>query len=226
MPHRREGTLSFGARPGCDVLPAASNFKPAPSGSCGAGASVLAVSREETQHSSLLRVRVVSRWLWSVRTLPKDAATARLSPPSSRPWCDVPAAASSFMPAPRGSRGAGAWTLAVSGDEAQHSSLLCVRAVPRSFWSVRILPKNAALARRLLLLSERARYGVSAAASSAKPAPCVPHGAGAQALAVSWKEAQHSTLLRARLAALVLVGVFSTKERSPDEMLLSFGARP
>ena len=130
------------------------------------------------------------------------------------------------MPAPRGSRGAGAWTLAVSGDEAQHSSLLCVRAVPRSFWSVRILPKNAALARRLLLLSERARYGVSAAASNAKPAPCVPHGAGAQALAVSWKEAQHSTLLRARLAALVLVGVFSTKERSPDEMLLSFGARP
>ena len=85
--------------------------------------------------------------------------------------------------------------------------------------------KGAALARRLFLLSERARYGVSAAASNAKPAPCVPHGAGAQALAVSRKEAQHSTLLRARLAALVLVGVFSTKERCPDEMLLSFGAK-
>ena len=144
----------------------------------------------------------------------------------ARPLCDVPAAASNFKPAPRCSCGARAWTLAVSGDEAQHSSLLCVRAVPRSFWSVRILPKNAALARRPLLLSERARYGVSAAASSAKPAPCLPHGAGAQALAVSGKEAQHSTLLRARLAALVLVGAFSTKERCPDEMLLSFGARP
>ena len=72
--------MSFGARPWCDVLPAASNFKPAPSGSCGAGASVLAVSGEETQHSSLLRVRVVLRWSWSVRILPKSAATARPPP--------------------------------------------------------------------------------------------------------------------------------------------------
>ena len=78
--------LPFGARPWCDVPAAASNFKPAPRGSRGEGAAALAVSGEETQHSSLLRMRVVSRWLWSVRTLPKDAATARLSPPSSRPW--------------------------------------------------------------------------------------------------------------------------------------------
>ena len=49
----------------------------------------------------------------------------------ARPWCDVPAAASNFKPAPRGSRGAGASVLAVSGEETQHSSLLCVRAVPR-----------------------------------------------------------------------------------------------
>jgi hypothetical protein len=38
---------------------------------------------EEAQHSSLLSVRVVPRWLWSVLTLPKDAATARLSSPSA-----------------------------------------------------------------------------------------------------------------------------------------------
>ena len=55
--------LPFGARPWCDVPAAASNFKPAPLGFCGAGASVLAVSGEETQHSSLLRVRVVPQWL-------------------------------------------------------------------------------------------------------------------------------------------------------------------
>ena len=58
-----ERALSFGARPWCDVLAAASNFKPAPRGSRGAGASVLAVSGEETQHSSLLCVRLVPRWL-------------------------------------------------------------------------------------------------------------------------------------------------------------------
>ena len=149
-------------------------------------------------------------------------------PFGARSWYNVLAAATNLMPAPRGSHGAGASVLAVSENVAQHSSLLCVRAVPRSLWSLLFLSKGkgAAPARRLVLLSERARYSVPAAASSAKPAPCLPHGAGAQVLAVSGKEAQHSTLLRTRLAALVLVGAFSTKERCPDEMLLSFGARP
>ena len=72
-----------------------------------------------------------------------------LLPIGARPWCDVPATASNSKPAPRVSRGAGVWTLAVSGDEARYSSLLCVRAV----WSVRILPKDAEPARRLFLLS-------------------------------------------------------------------------
>jgi hypothetical protein len=79
-----ETSLLFGARPWCDVPAAASNFKPAPRVSCGAGASALAVSREEARHSSLLRVRVVPRWLWSALTLPKDAVTARYSSPSAR----------------------------------------------------------------------------------------------------------------------------------------------
>jgi hypothetical protein len=39
---------------------------------------------KEAQHSSLLSVRVVPRWLWSVLTLPKDAVTARLSSSSAR----------------------------------------------------------------------------------------------------------------------------------------------
>ena len=60
-----ERPLSFGAQWWCVVPTAASYFKPVPRGSRGAGAPVLAVFREETQHSSLLRVRVVPRWLWS-----------------------------------------------------------------------------------------------------------------------------------------------------------------
>jgi hypothetical protein len=79
-----ETSLPFGARPFCDVPAAASNFKPAPRGSCGAGAAALAVSGEETQHSSLLCVRVVPRWLWPELTLPTDAVTARYSSPSAR----------------------------------------------------------------------------------------------------------------------------------------------
>ena len=75
-----ERPLSLGARSWCDVLAAASNFKTAPRGSCGAGASVLAVFREETQYSSFLHVRAVPRWLWSVLTLPRGAAPANVSP--------------------------------------------------------------------------------------------------------------------------------------------------
>ena len=46
---RRAGErhLSFGVRPWCDVLAAASNAKPAPRVSRGAGAPALSVSREE-----------------------------------------------------------------------------------------------------------------------------------------------------------------------------------
>ena len=78
----------------------------------------------------------------------------------------------------------------------------------------------------ILPFGSRPWCDVPAAASSFMPAPRGSRDAGASALAVSKKEAQHSTLLRARLAALILVGAFYTKERCPDEMLLSFGARP
>jgi hypothetical protein len=54
-----ERARSFGARPWCDVPAVASNSKPAPRGSRGAGASVLAVFREETQYSSFLHVRAI-----------------------------------------------------------------------------------------------------------------------------------------------------------------------
>ena len=127
-----ETALSFGARPWCDMTAATSNFKPEPRVSRSTGASALAVSGMEAQHSSLLRVRAVLRSMWPDFTLSKGAATARcFSSSAQKPWCDVPAAASNSKPAPRGSRGEDAAALAVSGKEAQHSSLIRARAVPR-----------------------------------------------------------------------------------------------
>ena len=97
---------------------------------------MLAVSGKEAHHSSLLRVRAVPRWLWSAFTLPKDKGRCdgeMLLPFGATPWCDVPAVFSNFKPAPRVSRGAGTSALAVSGEGAQHSTLMRVRAVLR--WS-------------------------------------------------------------------------------------------
>ena len=82
-----ERARSFGARPWRDVPAAASNSKPAPRVSRDAGASVLAVFREEAQYSSFLHVRAVPRWLWSVLTLPKGAAPARRLSPSAHDRC-------------------------------------------------------------------------------------------------------------------------------------------
>ena len=61
--------LSFGARPWCDVLAAASSTKPAPRVSRSAGAPALAVSMEEAQHSTFLSARAVPRWLRSAHIL-------------------------------------------------------------------------------------------------------------------------------------------------------------
>ena len=72
-----ETALSFGARPWCDMTAATSNFKPAPRVSRSTGASALAVSGMEAQHSSLLRVRAVLRSIWPVFILSNGAATAR-----------------------------------------------------------------------------------------------------------------------------------------------------
>jgi hypothetical protein len=77
----------------------------------------------------------------------------------------------------------------------------------------------------LLPFGSRPWCDVPAAASSFMPAPRGSRDAGASALAVSLKEAQHSTLLRTRRAALVLVGAHFTEGRYPGEILLSFGAR-
>ena len=126
-----ETAPSLGARPWCDVPAAASNFKPAPRDSRDAGASALSVSGKEAQHSACC-ARAVLRWS-VICLLPTKGRCDSERPLSfgAQPWCDVPAAASNFKPAPRGLRGAGAAALAVSGEETQHSSLLRVRVVPR-----------------------------------------------------------------------------------------------
>ena len=104
---------------------------PAPRNSRDAGASALSVSGKEAQHSALLRTRRATLVL--ICLLPTKGRCDSERPLSfgAQPWCDVPAAASNFKPAPRGLRGAGAAALAVSGEETQHSSLLRVRVVPQ-----------------------------------------------------------------------------------------------
>ena len=200
-PHRREASLFRRAavvrRASCDLQRQAS-------------AACLAQRRragarclwEEAQHSSLLRVRAVLRSLWPVFALSKALRQREASLFRRAPWCDVPAAASNAKPAPRGSRGAGAAALAVSGEETQHSSLLRARAVPRWLWSVRTLPKGAAPARGLSPSSRAVVRRASCSLQLQASAAC-SRGAGAPALAVSGEEAQHSSLLRARRAALV-----------------------
>jgi hypothetical protein len=150
-----ERSLSFGTQPWYDVPGAASSAKPA---SCHAaqprqrslslgrrGVALELASRARraaivVEGSSLVEVRRTGE-----RTLFTDATA----------WCDVPAAASNFKPAPRVSRGTGASALAVSGMKTQHSSLLRVRAVPRSMWSVFTLSKGTATARCFLFFGAK-----------------------------------------------------------------------
>ena len=67
--HAGERHLSFGVWPWCDVLAAASNAKPAPRVSRGAGAPALSVSREEARYTSFLRARAVLHCVWSYAAL-------------------------------------------------------------------------------------------------------------------------------------------------------------
>ena len=101
----------------------------------------------------------------------------------------------------------------------------CARAVLRWLWSAHALGKGTALTRGLSP-SARGR----GATSQLRP-PRISrllcgtreHGT---ALAVSREEAQHASLLRARRAALVVVGPCTRQGHCPDKRPLSFGARP
>ena len=92
-------------------------------------AGAIAVSREEVQHLSLLRVRAFPRWLQSVHGLQEDTVPARYLSSSA----SARGAACQLRPATpskrRVSRNAGA--IAVPWEEVQHLSLLRVRAFLR-----------------------------------------------------------------------------------------------
>ena len=120
-------------------------------------------------------------------------------PFGARSWCNVLAAASNLMLAPRGSHGAGASVFAVSGNVAQHSSLLCLRAVPRSLWSLLFLSKGKGCCAGETPLSlkrtsavRRASCGLQSQASAVCPtrrrrasARCVLEGGAALDLAAA-----------------------------------------
>jgi len=122
-----------------------------------------------------------------------------------RPWCDVPAAAFSFMPAPRGSRDAGASALAVSGKEAQHSTLLRTRRAALVLTC--LLPANERCAsERPLSFGAQPWCDVSAAASSAKPVSCHAAQARKRSLSLGRTGAALELVSRAYRAAIVVEG--------------------
>ena len=91
------------------------------------------------RRTQIFRARAVPRWLWSVYNSQKGAAPARGASPSVQDrgaTCQLrPLARSGLLCGTRGR----ATALAVSREEAQHSSLPRARAVPHWLWSIRIL---------------------------------------------------------------------------------------
>ena len=106
--------------------------------SCGADMPALAVTRDEAQHSSLLNVRAVPRWLWSSRVVPAWYEGALRRPEASflrralvmhRTSCGLQRQAIILCLARRRCACARCrW------NEAQHSSILHARAAPRWVW--------------------------------------------------------------------------------------------
>ena len=155
-----ERLLSFDVRPWCDVPDAASQRQNrlAFASHALARATALAVSREEAQHTSLLRARAVPRLLSSVYAV--QTGTVQESGLSHSACCR--GATHQLRPPiiSRLSHGTRerATALAVSWEEAQHASLLRACAVPRCLLSVHAIEKGAAPARGLSRLA-RCRGG-------------------------------------------------------------------
>jgi len=142
-----------------------------------------------------------------------------LLPFGSRPWCGVPAAAYSFLPAPRGSRGAGASALAVSGMEAQHSTLLRTRRA--ALVSNPPLPiKGRCASERSLSFGAQPWYDVPAAASSAKPASCHAAQPRQRSLSLGRRGVALELASHARRAVIVVEGSSLVEVRRTGERTL------
>ena len=144
----------------------------------------------------------------------------------ARQWCDVPDSTTNAKPAPLVTwrtragahclwRGGAALELAL---RARHAALIVVGSYHM---------KGHRAGERPLSFDARPWCNAPAAASDAKPAPLVSRSARVPALAVSGGGGAALELaLRARHAALVMIGSCHIKGHRADERPLSFSARP
>ena len=79
---------------------------------------------------------------------------------------------------------------------------------------------------RPLIFGARPWCDLLAMTTDAKPAAACQASSGGPALAVSWEEAQHTSLLRARAALCWLLWSAHHEGRRTDERPLSYGAQP
>ena len=133
--HRREASL---LRRAAVVRRASCGLQRQASAACHAAQARrrFAVSGEEAQHSSLLRARAVPRWLWSdcaVRRAlrRREASLLRRAAVVRRASCGLQRQAGCRVARATRACARCLW------EEAQHSSLLRARAVPRWLWSAR-----------------------------------------------------------------------------------------
>ena len=122
---------------------------------------------------------------------------------------------------------AGAPALSVSGEEAQHASLLRARSVPRWIWSAYALQKGATPAQGLSLSTHD--RGTTCQLRPLMPSQrrmsplCISHTC---ALAITREEVQRSSLPYARLGALFSINARIVDGRCADERPLFFSACP
>ena len=117
-----ERPLSFGACPWCDVPAGRSNVKTAPNVTGRRRACARCILGGGAAFELSARARRAA--LAVVCLCLKEGHCPGERPVffGARPWCDVQAAVCNAKPASRVLRGAGAPTLAVSGEETKHSS--------------------------------------------------------------------------------------------------------
>ena len=161
-----------------------------------ARAPALAVSREEAQHSSLLRARAVPRWLWLAYAVERalrrrEASLLRRAAVVRRASCGLQRQASAACHARARLR-----SLSLGR---RRSTRACYARAPCRAGCGRSMPLEETLRRREASLLRRAAVVRRASCGLQRQASFrVERSAARPALAVFGEEAQHSSLLRAR----------------------------